>query len=129
MKGFKLSVEWIEKADVFLNDAERHLANGDFWLTCFEAHQAAEFYLKSLLVSITGLHPYTHDLSELIDSLIEAGFDASEEVKVSSELLTPHYTLLRYPGKRTIRYTKDRADRCLKSARIITEWVKNVADP
>ncbi|MCS7103645.1 MAG: HEPN domain-containing protein [Candidatus Korarchaeum sp.] len=122
-------MDWIEKADIFLEDAEKHLAEGHFWLACFESHQAAEFYLKSLLVAITGFHPYTHDLSELLDALIGVGFNSNEEIKIASEILTPHYTLSRYPGKRAISYTKERAERCLRSAKLIVGWVKEVADP
>ncbi|MEM3372095.1 MAG: HEPN domain-containing protein [Candidatus Korarchaeum sp.] len=129
LRGVKLPTEWMERADLFLKEAERHLAEEHFWLTCFESHQAAEFYLKSLLVAITGFHPYTQDLSELLESLIAAGFDAGEEVKVASEILTPHYTLSRYPGKRAMSYSKERAERCLRSAKLIVSWVREVADP
>lgn len=114
---------------MFLEDAERHLAGEHFWLTCFESHQAAELYLKSLIVAITGFHPYTHDLSELLDVLKKTGFAVSEEVVVASEILTPHYTLSRYPGKRAISYTRERAERCLQSAKLIIDWVREVADP
>lgn len=129
LKGVKLPIEWVEKAEVFLEDAEKHLAGGHFWLTCFESHQAAELYLKSLIVAVTGFHPYTHDLSELLEVLKRAEFTVSEEVIVASEILTPHYTLSRYPGKRAISYTRERAERCLRSAKVIIDWVKKVADP
>ncbi|MEM3982796.1 MAG: HEPN domain-containing protein [Thermofilum sp.] len=56
LKGVGLPMEWVEKAEVFLGDAERHLAEGHLWLTCFESHRAAELYLKSLIVAV-GLHP------------------------------------------------------------------------
>ncbi|MEM1606034.1 MAG: HEPN domain-containing protein [Fervidicoccaceae archaeon] len=129
MRNIKLATEWTEKADVFLNDAEKHLAEGHYWLTCFEAHQAAELYLKSLIVSLTGLHPYTHDLVELIDALRDIELEVSDDLIVACEILTPHYTLSRYPGRRTITYTRTRAERCLSLARRVVEWVKNIADP
>lgn len=129
MKNIKLSTEWVEKAEVFLNDAEKHLVEGHFWLTCFEAHQAAELYLKSLIVSITGFHPYTHDLLELIDAVRGIGIEIGEDMVIACEILTPHYTLSRYPGKRAITYTRARAERCLSLARRIVEWVKSIADP
>ncbi|MEM1909221.1 MAG: HEPN domain-containing protein [Thermofilaceae archaeon] len=129
LRGVRLPAEWVEKAEVFLEDAERHLAEGHFWLTCFESHQAAELYLKSLIVAVTGFHPYTHDLTELLEALKRVGFTAGEDIVIASEILTPHYTLSRYPGKRAINYTRERAERCLKSARSIINWVKEVADP
>lgn len=129
MKNIKLASEWVEKADVFLSDAERHLAEGHFWLTCFESHQAAELYLKSLIVSITGFHPYTHDLVELVDVVRGIGLEVGEDMVIACEILTPHYTLSRYPGRRVITYTKDRAERCLSLAKSVAEWVKKIADP
>ncbi|MEM2021367.1 MAG: HEPN domain-containing protein [Zestosphaera sp.] len=129
VEGFKHSIEWVERADVFLDDAEKHLTGEHFWLTCFESHQVTELYLKSLLVSITGLHPYTHDLTELLDTLAVAGFNMSEDVRISSELLTLHYTLSHYLRKHAVRYARDRAERCLKSAKVVIEWVMRVADP
>jgi HEPN domain-containing protein len=68
LRGVRLSVEWVEKAEVFLREARKHFGEGIHWLTYFEAHQASELYLKTLLVSLTGLHPYTHDLSELLET-------------------------------------------------------------
>ncbi|MDK6028730.1 HEPN domain-containing protein [Ignisphaera sp. 4213-co] len=129
MKSLKLLVDWIEKADIFLSDAEKHLAEGHYWLVCFESHQAAELYPKSLIVSATGFHPYTHDLLELVDALKSIGINVEEDIVIASDLLTPHYTLSRYPGRKTIKYNRERAERCLGSAKKVVEWVKRVADP
>ena len=129
MKGIKLPEEWVKKADVFLGDAERHLRDGNFWLSCFDSHQAAEFYLKSPIVAVTGFYPYTHDLSELLDALRDSGMEISENVRIVSKVLTPHYTLSRYPGRRAINYTEERAARCLRYSRLIVGWVRKVADP
>ena len=38
--------EWVEKGDVFLKDAEGHIQDGLYWLSCFKAQQAAELYLR-----------------------------------------------------------------------------------
>ena len=83
--------------------------------------------MRSLLIAVTGLYSYTHDLSELLDILAGAGFD--EEIKVASEILTPPLHPSRYPGKRALSYNKERAERCLNSAKLILSWVKEVADP
>ena len=63
-----------------MKEARRHLGEGVYWLACFEAHQASELYLKALLTSLTGLHPYTHDLGELLDSLKALEVDAPGDV-------------------------------------------------
>lgn len=128
MDKMKLPADWIEKADVFFNDAERHLSEGHYWLVCFESHQSAELYLKALLVAVTGLHPYTHDLADLLDSLAAIGFKVDEDTRVAAEILTPHYTLSRYPGRRALNYTKSRAERCLKYAKVLIEWVRKVTN-
>jgi HEPN domain-containing protein len=65
MSGLEIPTDWVEKAEVFLVNAERHLGEGVYWLACFEAHQASELYLEALIVALTGSHPYTHDLTEL----------------------------------------------------------------
>ncbi|MEZ0345803.1 MAG: HEPN domain-containing protein [Infirmifilum sp.] len=129
MRKIRLASEWVEKAEVFLSDSEKHLGEGHYWLVCFEAHQAAELYLKSLLVSITGFHPYTHDLLELLDAVKSIGVEVEDDVITACEILTPHYILSRYPGKRAIAYTKTRAERCVFYAKKIVEWVKRFADP
>ncbi len=123
----KLPEDWIEKAKVFLDDAKNHLDKGNYWLTCFEAQQAAELYLKALLVGLTGLHPFTHDLVELLDSLKDIGLDVPEDLYVYADALTPHYTLSRYPGRKPIKYNKKLGERCLFYAGKIIEWAEEKA--
>jgi HEPN domain-containing protein len=129
MKAVKLPREWVEKAEVFMLDAKRHLEDGIYWLSCFNAHQSVEFYLKSLIIALTGVHPYTHDLVELLDALKAIGLEPPKELLISCELLTPHYTLARYPGRRVYSYTVERGRLCIENADKIISWVKNVADP
>jgi HEPN domain-containing protein len=129
MRGVKLRSEWVEKGDGFLKGARRAMEEGLYWLACFNAHQAAELYLKGLLASMTGVHPYTHDLAELLEALRAIGVEPPSDVVLSSELLTPHYTLARYPGKRVYTYTAERGRMCIDCAEKIVEWVKKAADP
>jgi HEPN domain-containing protein len=129
MRGVKLRSEWVEKGDGFLRGARRAMEEGLYWLACFNAHQAAELYLKGLLASVTGVHPYTHDLAELLEALRAIGVEPPSDVVLSSELLTPHYTLARYPGRRVYTYTAERGRTCVECAEKIVEWVKKVADP
>ncbi|MEM0053769.1 MAG: HEPN domain-containing protein [Nitrososphaeria archaeon] len=116
--------EWIEKAEVFIKDAERHLNDKEFWLSCFEAQQAAEFYLKALILSKTGVYPFTHDLAELLDAIAEIGVNVPSEMYVYADSLTAHYTISRCPGKKFINYNYGLAKRCIEYARKIIEWVK-----
>ena len=120
----ELPEEWLEKANFFLKEAKRHLEEGVYWIVCFESQQASEFYLKALLVALTGLNPYTHDLSELLKSLEDLGFEAPPELYAYADALTPHYTLARYPGRKPISYTREMAERCLSYAERIIGWIK-----
>lgn len=123
----KLPAEWVEKADFLLKDAERHMNEGVYWIACFEAQQAVELYLKALHVALTGLHPYTHDLVELLESLRDLGFQLPESLYLYADALTPHYTMSRYPGRKPVTYNKGLAERCIKYAKEIIRWVKEEA--
>lgn len=99
-----------------------------YWLTCFSAHQAVEFYLTSLIVALTGIHPYTHDLVELLEALKAIDLDIPSEITLSCELLTPHYTLARYPGKRVYNYSVKHGKLCVENAEKVVSWVKDITD-
>jgi HEPN domain-containing protein len=99
-----------------------------YWLTCFSAHQAVEFYLTSLIVTLTGIHPYTHDLVELLEALKAIDLDIPSEITLSCELLTSHYTLARYPGKRVYNYSVKRGKLCVENAEKVVSWVKGITD-
>ncbi|MEM4029621.1 MAG: HEPN domain-containing protein [Thermofilaceae archaeon] len=124
----ELPGEWVEKADVFLREAKRHIEEGIYWLSCFEAQQAAELYLKALHVAAAGLYLFTHDLSELLESLKALNFNPPDDLFVIADALTAHYTLLRYPGRKPVSYTKSLAERCVSYAEKIIEWVKRVSE-
>ena len=124
-----LLAEWVDKADVFIREAERHFSEGIYWLTCFEAQQAVELYLKAFIVGLAGAHPYTHDIVELLETLKDLDIEVPSQLILYGDALTPHYTLARYPGKKPFEYNQGRGKRCLEQAKSIIEWVKSVADP
>lgn len=123
----KLPSEWIEKARFFHEEAKRHYGEEVYWYTCFASHQAVEFYLKAFILALTGLHPFTHDLVELLDAIKSIGYHVPEELYVYADALTPHYTMARYPGRKPIRYNKDLGRRCLEYAEKIITWIKEKA--
>ena len=122
-----LPEDWVEKARVFLADAERHLEEGHYWLTCFNAQQAAELYLKGFITALTSIHPFTHDIVELLESLKNLGLETPTELYTYADALTPHYTMARYPGRKPVRYDEGLARRCLTYATKIIEWVEEQA--
>ena len=91
------------------------------------AQQAAELYLKGLHLALTGLHPYTHDLVELLDSLKDLELVPPEDLYLYADALTPHYTMSRYPGRKPVTYNRGLAERCIKYAKEIIKWVKEEA--
>ncbi len=96
-------------------------------MVCFEAQQAAELYLKSIHLALTGLHPYTHDLVELLDSLKDLDIEPPEDLYTCADALTPHYTMSRYPGRKPVSYSRGIAERCIRYAEEIIGWVKRKA--
>jgi len=102
--------------------------------------------LKALHLALTGLHPYTHDLVELLDTLKDLDLEPPQDDLVElldtlkdldleppqdlylyADALTPHYTMSRYPGRKPLTYNKGLAERCIGYARRIIEWVKEQA--
>jgi len=102
--------------------------NGLYWLSCFESQQAAELYLKGLIVAKAGTYPFTHDLAELLRVIKSLGFDFPIELYVYADALSGEYILSRYPGRKPRVYNDETARRWY--ARRIIEWVRSVAkDP
>lgn len=93
--------------------ARRHADEDIYWLSC----QASELYLKALLAALTDPHLYTHDLGELLDSIKNLSIDVSENTMIVTEILTPHHTLARYPGKRVYTYNSSRTKLCIETWR------------
>ncbi|WP_460125020.1 HEPN domain-containing protein [Stetteria hydrogenophila] len=129
MRGIKLPGEWVDRARVFFEDAKRHLEEGHYWLACFESQQAAELYVKALLLALTGVYPYTRDIAGLLEALAGVGVEVSREVALCGEALTPHYTMARQPGGGPVDYSRSRGERCLEEAGRVISWVESVADP
>ncbi len=81
--------DWCEKAEVLIRDAEKRISEGNYWLSCFEAQQGCELYLKALCLQLTGTHPFTHDLVELLGYLKDAGLKPPADLEVYADALTP----------------------------------------
>ena len=55
-----------------LEGARWRFGRGEYDLACFEAEQAVQLYVKSLLVKVCGAAPRVHGLSELLGRLYSA---------------------------------------------------------
>ncbi|MGQ4893986.1 MAG: HEPN domain-containing protein [Candidatus Njordarchaeia archaeon] len=120
------SHEFYEKSRVFINEAHGAIERGIYWLACFHAHQAVEFYVKALLEEKTGSYPFTHDLVTLIETLRVLNINITEEILRAAESLTPHYVMSRYGARGILEYNQDRARRCVGNAEVILEWLKSI---
>ena len=120
-----------EEAENFLKQAVSDMKNARilldkeaYDLVAFLSHQIAEKAMKAYIIDKKGeFPPKTHNLKEFGDV-------AEVPVKLSFNLrdLTPHYIVSRYPdaagGIPAEVYTKETAERLLKKAEEVLEWVK-----
>ena len=94
-----LVARWMEKAEQDLAVA-RHLFSEDSpYLAAvgFHSQQAAEKFLKALLVRHQIEFPKTHDLDELLDLVARADVPLAEALR-EVVALTPYGVDTRYPG-------------------------------
>lgn len=91
--------QWLDKADEDYRLAEHLLSEGAVFCSaiCFHAQQAAEKYLKAVLVHLQIEFPKIHDLAELLDLIALKNPSISHELQDISEL-NPYGVENRYPG-------------------------------
>lgn len=109
---------WLEKAESDLRAAEVLLAAAqiDPATIAFHAQQAAEKYLKSLLVRHQVPFPRTHDIGKLLElaETVETGIEAELSTATT---LTPYAVEFRYPGERLEREAARKAVHLARSVR------------
>ena len=91
--------EWVRKAENDFQTAEHLCATGEGYLlgTVFHAQQAADKYLKSLLVWHQIEFQKTHDMEKLLN-LAAVAYPQICEVLRDVPELTPYGVEYRYPG-------------------------------
>lgn len=91
--------DWLRKAEGDLRAAEHLLEveQEDFFTAAFHAQQAAEKFLKALLVRFQIPFPKTHNIEQLLDLATPSAAPIQEEL-ASATLLTPFGVEFRYPG-------------------------------
>jgi HEPN domain-containing protein len=88
------ALDWLEEAQVDLRRARRSLEDGDYALSCFESHQAAEKAMKAVVIGVKRRRaPRTHDLTILAMELEDIVFDvgADDLPDLSQYYVTSHY--------------------------------------
>ena len=95
---------WLERIDQDLRVVELNLNAGEsaaWGAAGFHAQQAAEKYLKTLLVQ-RGIHPpKLHEIDKLIGLVRDCGYEFPLFVE-ESELLNPYAVTIRYPERAPI---------------------------
>jgi len=115
----KVLAEWLHKADDDLGLAEHLLGEPLLYpnAIAFHCHQAAEKYLKAVLVWRETPFPKTHDIKALLN-LIGAADVALAASLQDAVVLTSYGVEIRYPG--------DRPDATPEDAREAAALAQNV---
>lgn len=121
--------EWLKKADEDFEFAVSVIEESTFYAQiCFHFHQAAEKYLKSLVVGWNLDFKKIHDLPVLLKSCLakEPGLQALLD---DCKLLNRFYIDTRYPVHWPTEYTKAETLRAKKAAEHIRDMIKTTLKP
>ncbi len=115
--------EWLKKAEEDFAGAlhlQRRRTKPLADLVCFHCQQAAEKYLKALLILHEVTFPKTHDLVSLLELCVpfQPGIELLRE---PVELLNPYSVRFRYPGEES---SKEDAKQALKATKSIIECLR-----
>lgn len=119
----KVLAEWIRKADKDLAVAERlSLDEVPFCdAITFHCQQAAEKYLKGLLVFYDIEFPKTHDLELLLNLVATRNSDLADGLR-DVIVLTPYGVEIRYPGDRPDASVEE-AEHAVHLARLVRDAI------
>ena len=117
----------MKKGREFPEESENAFSRNKYWFTCFNAHQAVEFFLKGKLLEKCGAFSFMHDLAVLLRELSKcSAVEVPQDILLASQFLTPHYIESRYPGTKGINYDKSLAQNCLEMSKKIINWVEKL---
>ena len=116
--------EWLKKADEDLEFAISVIKDSTFYAQiCFHFHQAAEKYLKSLIIACDLEFKKIHDLPVLLKSCV--GKKPGLKILMNDcRFLNGFYIDTRYPVHWPTRYTKEEALKAKKAAEHIRDEIR-----
>ena len=116
--------EWLKKADEDFDFAVSVIEESTFYAQiCFHFHQAAEKYLKSVVIGWDLEFKKIHDLPVLLKSVLAK--EASLQTLLDDcKLLNRFYIDTRYPVHWPTEYTKEEIRKSLKEAKKLIALVK-----
>ncbi len=114
------------RGEDFLRSAKYNLSVGAYDLSVFDAHQAAELYLKGVLLTLVGTYPRTHDLMELVeDWMAEACGGAVEEFLSAWGDRLDHLTDAYFSSRYAVRsFKRGHAEAFIRVAQEVIELAK-----
>lgn len=116
--------EWLQKAESDFCFAEDALEDSQYFeQICFLFQQAAEKYLKALIIASELPFKKIHDLGVLLEILKEK-YPTAHELKEACDFLTSFYVEARYPGFPSKTITKETAERAKSAVKKIAEFVE-----
>ncbi len=118
----KIIKEWLEKADADLCGAERLVLDDPPLndLACFHCQQAAEKYLKALLINLGLPAPKIHDLEDLLEILLPRVPVLSKHRR-GLATLSKFAVEYRYPG---VKSNSRKTEAALRKAKVIRSAIR-----
>ena len=74
---------WLDEAEQHLNDARRYVPKENARIRCEQAHYAAEFAIKGVIIATGESFATTHDIIKLLDTARRAGETIPKDVRTS----------------------------------------------
>ena len=125
MADSKVIQEWLQKADDDFDFAVSVLEDTTFYgQICFHFQQAAEKYLKAVIVADDLEFKKIHDLIALIKLCSKSRPDL-EDLIPHCRFLNPFYIDTRYPVHWPTNYTRESARQAQKAAETIRNTIKS----
>jgi HEPN domain-containing protein len=120
--------EWLEKADEDLLFSESIIEDSTFYSQiCFHFHQAAEKYLKAVIIALNAEFKRIHDLPVLLKACLPVR-PTLQTLEEDCKLLNRFYVDTRYPVHWPTRYSKEEAIKARAAARHIHDAVKETIE-
>lgn len=117
MVDSSITNEWTSKADEDFEFARVNLNEGkNFYAQiCFHLQQAAEKYLKAFIIAHDLEFRRVHDLSLLL-KICSAQDKSFEDLREDCEFLTAYYVDTRYPVHWPTKFSREEAQKALRSS-------------
>ena len=117
---------WLDEAEQRLNDARRYVPKENARIRCEQAHFAAEFAIKGVIIATGESFATTHDIIQLLDTARRAGETIPKDVRKATGLSTyagaGRYEFDRKPELAWVG--RDEYERAVNAAGVTVEWAR-----